>query len=102
MKELPESMPRPHPRHSSDSRKQRIEYPQPIHGKRPCAVGRDNTPEVKRERKANDSDEGEYRPTDNDAPNMVKCPTIEKVSEGIHEPLSFYRRLYGHSTGKEP
>jgi hypothetical protein len=33
---------------------------------------------------------------------MVKCPTIEKVSEGIHEPLSFYRRLYGHSTGKEP
>jgi hypothetical protein len=96
-----QSMSRPQPRHSSDSRKQRIAYPQPIHSNRPCAVGRDNTTEVKRERKANNSNEGEYRPTNNDTPNMVKCPTIEKVSKGIHELLSFYRRLYGRSTGNE-
>jgi len=101
LKDLPESMSRPHPSHSSDSRKQRVKYPQPIHNNPPCVVGGDNIAVVNGEHKANNSNEGKYRPANNDSLNMVKCPTIEKVSKGIHNLLSFYSRFYGQSTKVE-
>jgi len=101
LQELPELVSRPHPSYPSDSRKQCIEYPQPTHNNRPRVVGRDNIPVVNRERKANTSNESDDSPANNDAPNMVKCPAIEKVSKGIHNLLSFYRRFYGQSTRVE-
>lgn len=99
LKELPKLMNRPS--HHSDSRKQRIEYPQPIHNNRPCVVDRDNIAVVNGEPQTDTSNEGGYRPANDDAPNMVKCPTIEKLSKAVHNLLSFYRSFYEHSTKVE-
>ncbi len=99
LNELPELVNRPS--HHSDSRKHRIKYPQPIHNNRECVVCGDNVAVVNGESKTNTSNEAEYRPANDDSLNMVKCPTVEKISKGIHNLLSFYSRFHGRSTKVE-
>jgi hypothetical protein len=95
--DLPDLITRPLSGHSRNNKKRRVEYPQPVHDSRKSVISRDNITEVNREYTAHNSNEGDYRPTENDTLNMVGCQIVKTVSKPVHNLLSFYRRFYCQS-----
>jgi len=89
---------------ASQTSKAGIYYPNPTHNSRQSIVDRDIIG-VRRKQIAYTSDDGDYHPSDNNACDVVKQPTIKKASDTtpniFHRVILFYKSYYGHSTKVE-
>ena len=88
------------PNYESRNRESGIKYPQPTYEDQPCVEGGGDI-RIAIQSIAHSSSDANHHPAKNNALDVVKCPAIIKVSNGIHAVVIFYRDFYRHSTKVE-